>query len=45
MPCSRAAPPIATAIASSHMRSRRQSPKLAASAIAPIVQKLTRLAT
>ena len=32
-------------MASTHIRIRRQSPKLAASEIAPIVQKLTRCAT
>src|SRR6476661_4880358 len=42
---SKAAPAIATAIASSHMRIRRQSPMCTMSVIAPIVQKLTRLAT
>jgi uncharacterized membrane protein YedE/YeeE len=36
---------IATAIASSHIRIRRQSPKFTMSVIEPIVQKLTRCAT
>ena len=43
--CSAAAPAIATAMASAHIRIRRQSPKFATSAIAPIVQKLTRWPT
>lgn len=38
-------PAIATAIASAHIRMRRQSPKFAPSASAPIVQKFTRLDT
>ena len=41
--CRQPAPAIATAIASSHMRMRRQSPKLTTSVIAPIVQKLDAL--
>ena len=40
-----AAPAMATAIASTHIRIRRQSPKFATSVIAPIVQKLTRWPT
>ena len=36
---------MATAIASSHIRRRRASPKFTTSLIAPIVQKLTRVAT
>src|SRR4029078_6662845 len=43
--CNAAAPAIATATASSHIRSRRESPKLTQSLIAPIVQKFTRVAT
>src|SRR4030095_9292919 len=38
-------PAMATAIASTHIRMRLQSPKVAMSTTAPIVQKLTRLAT
>jgi hypothetical protein len=38
------APRIATAIASSHIRIRRHSPKFTTSVIAPIVQKLQRCA-
>ena len=40
-----ALPAMATAIASTHIRMRCQLPKFTMSAIAPIVQKLTRLAT
>ena len=40
-----ATPAIATTIASTHMRIRRQSPKVATSDTAPIVQKLTRCPT
>ncbi len=36
---------MATAIASTHIRMRRQSPKFTMSVTAPIVQKFTRLAT
>ena len=45
MACSRAVPAIATTIASSHIRIRRQSPNVTMSVIEPIVQKLTRYAT
>src|SRR5581483_4638670 len=43
--CRAAAPTMAIAMASSHMRMRRQSPKVTRSVMAPIVQKLTRCAT
>ena len=43
--CSALAPSIATAMASSHMRMRPQSPMLTQSDTAPMVQKLVLLAT
>ena len=44
MRCSRLAPITATAIASSHMRTRLQCPMLTTSEIAPMVQKFVLLA-
>jgi hypothetical protein len=43
--CKAAAPAIATAIASSHMRMRPQLPMFTMSETAPMVQKLVRCAT